>query len=902
MKSTRKRCWGAWELTCLSLVYVMLISGCSGKYNQVLKTGNDRVEISRTHSEFSKLASTSKLPLSYVSEGKVGVSKVEAALETADATDMQAQAEMNRQSADLSARRTEVEAQINQRRAEADAFRQKYNREYSKALAQIKAREAELAALTEHKDIIVAALLKEGNSQESTIVANGREKYESEKARIAQIREIHNAIEVESNARILEMSEASKATRQRAAAVVSELETQANSVRKETQARVSELDEQIKSTEVQTRSEVDRLRVARSALLQDTGARVKDIRTKADTLRANLASEEYQLKLTSAESEKAGATAKTQEKAANAPTRLEKVMAEIESLRGDIRHHQDKSAAAYGSGIAEIQARLDNELNEVRKIRVASDRAENVARAEFVKAEASARAEAVRETAAHAEEVAESLKRQIIAEAEAEAARIKQEVLDEIAAKKRAGKVEMDNKTVAQEPLPDSYHEVPAVPQVQPVAPRIEPDHVAQYRTSFAEVMRARAQADAIEMVAQATFAQAKTDLLAVKMQQDAIANEKLAVAEALEAQARSRFKEIETVLKNEMDVVESQYRQNVVIAESFRKEKEAEAMDLYSQADALEQIANARAEQLMAEADAVSRSGQNRVKELQVELWAVQQRGDAQYTKLITEAKSVSDSQEALALQIDAQVASARKNLEAELAKIASSVDSAERIADADYQQAMTQAEVLRQKVEAEVGRTNAQFAMEHSILRTQIERDKQLALSQVMRSEAAYDRIIADVNTNRMRENANIDALYATAEADLNIILASNAAKREAAQTHLDAVKARFSARVEQVQAERVIDMANEHSQMAIRRTDLSSALAQAMAAREESNMKLTELQKQQASLQTASLVNWSEKLAKIKQDPIEFRTLELDAVQQAQMTESSSTPQIISSVIEK
>lgn len=899
MESSRNRFRGAWKVTCLCMAYSVFVSGCASKYDRVMTTPNDRVEISRTHSEFSKMANTSNLPMSYVSEGKIGVSKVEAALETADAKDLQAQAEMNRHSADLGARRTEVEAQINQRRAEADAFRQKYNREYSKALAQIKAREAELSALIERKDVIVSAIQKEGSSQESMIVANGREKFDSETARIAQIRGIHNAIEVESNARILEMMESSKATRERAAAMVAELETQADSTRQEMLATVAELEEQIKSTEVQTRSEAERLRVSREALLQDTGARVKDIRSKADTVRANLASEEYQLKLTAAESEKLGARALTQERVANAPTRLEKAMAEIDSLRGDIRHHQDRSEASYGAGIAENQARLDDELNEVRKIRVASDRAENVARAEFVKAEAGARAEAVRQTAVHAEEVAEAMKRQIIAEAEAEAARIKQEVLEEIAAKKRIGKVEFANNTTPEMPLPDSVHEVPAVPQVVPVAPRIEPDHVAQYRTSFAEVMRARAQADSIEMVANATFAEAKTNLLAVKMQQDAIANEKLAVADALEAQARSRFKEIETVLKNEMDVVESQYRQSVVMAESFRKEKEAEAMDLYSQADALEQIANARAEQLFAEAEAVTRSGQNRVKELKVALWAIQQRGEAQYAKLMTEAKSVSDSQEALALQIDAQVAAAQKNLKAELSKIASSITSAERIAQADYQQAMTQAEVLRQKVDAEVGRTNAQFAMEHSILRTQIERDKQLALSQVMRSEAAYDRIIADVNTNRLRENANLDALYATAEADLNIILASNAAKREAAQTHLDAVKARFSARVEQVKAERVIDMATEHSQMALRRTDLSSALAQAMAAREESNLKLTELQKQQANLQTASLVNWSEKLAKVKQDPMEFKTLELDSAQQAQ---TSSTPKVLTSVIEK
>ena len=58
--------------------------------------------------------------------------------------------------------------------------------------------------------------------------------------------------------------------------------------------------------------------------------------------------------------------------------------------------------------------------------------------------------------------------------------------------------------------------------------------------------------------------------------------------------------------------------------------------------------------------------------------------------------------------------------------------------------------------------------------------------------------------------------------------------------------------------------LDQAGEHNQIAIRRTDLATALAEAMSAREESNRKLAALQLRQSELQTASLVNWSDKLA--------------------------------------
>jgi hypothetical protein len=807
----------------------------------------------------------------YVSEGKIGVSKVEAVLETADTVDVQARAEFSKQIADFDARRKEVEAQVDKSLSEADTLREKYNTEYSKAMTQIAAREAKLEALSEQQDTIIASLTKEDNSKPNDIIANAQEKFTSETARIEQLKEIRKAIGIESNAKIIEMTEASKATRERAAAIVLELEAEALAVQQETQARA----------DIQTKSEVDKLNASREAILRDAEAHVKELRKKAVTIQANFASEEYQLKLVEAASVKAETQAKTQEKSANAPTRFEKAMAEINRLRAEIQHRQDSSVANYESLFAEIQTKLDDELNEVKKLRISSDRAEQVARAEFVKAEAAARAEAVRQTAKHAEAVAEAQKLHIIAEAEAVLARIKQEVLEEIAAKKAADKVEVenDNNTTELSQQTEELHEVPDVPQVQPTAARIEPEHIAKYRTSFAEVMRTRAQADAHELVAKATFTEAKTNFLAVKTQEDAIATEQLAIADALEAQARSRFSEIETKTEKEMDVIESKYRQSLVQAESFRKEKEAEASDYLSQATALEQISNARAEQLLAEAEAITTCGKNDVKELNVTLWAVKQRGDAQYSKLMTEAQSVSDSQEALALQLDAQVDSARRCLGAELAKIENSIKSTESITQADYQQALTQANVLQQRIDAEISRIKAQFAMEHAISKAQIERDKELISSQTLRGEAACERMIAYANTGKICDNADIDAKHATSKADMNIILATNSAKREAAQTYLDAVKARFNARIQQVRSERVIDLADEHYAMAIKRTDLTTVMAKAMTAREESNRKLDILKKRQAELQVASMANWADKLAMFKNDGTGFKTAEID-----------------------
>jgi hypothetical protein len=832
----------------------------------------------------------------YVNEGKIGVSKVEATLDIANTDDMQARAQMSKQVADLNARRTELNAEASKNLALADAFRQKHLKEYTKAVAQIKARETELETMAGNKDTIIASLKQEAMTAHDDIISNGSEKLQSEQARIEQIRQIHDAIEIEGEAKILEMVEASKATRERASAMSSELLARAEALAKSTQARVDELTEQIKSTEIQTESEANRIKVSRESLLQDTAAHVKELRSNAATIQANLANEEYELKVAKAESTKTGDTAKTNEKSANEPTRLERALAEIDKLRADIRHHQDKSVATYEAMYAEIEAKLADELNEIKKQQVEADRIEQVARAEFVKAEASSLAEAARQTAIHKEAVAQAEKLQIIAAAEAEAARIKQEMLDEFAARKAAGKVEFANHTAPAPQQPGDLHTVPVATDVAPVTPRIEPEHIVAYRTAFAQVMEMRAKAQAHQMVTEATYAEAKTNIAAVKAQEDAIAAEKMAVADALEAQAQTRFKEMETKLAREMDVVESVYRQQLVEADSFRREKETEALDLLAQASAMEQIATARAEQLVTEEESVRTCGANDIAELKVTLWAVQQRGQAQYATLMTEAKSISDSQEALALQIDAQVNAAQRTLKAELTKIANCIESATRIAQADYQQALAQAEVLQKRANAEINRTEAQFKMEHAVAMTQIERDGKLALSQNLRAQAAYDRMVANTMNNRVSGNANVDSLVAAAEADMNIVLSANSAKRDAAQASLNAVKARFTARVEQVKAERVIARAGEDNAMTIKRTDLAEALAQAKTAREDSKLKLEELQKRQAELQVASMKDWSNKLAMFKTqnpDPVnvmDFATPSLETIKEVTSTGSS------------
>lgn len=62
-------------------------------------------------------------------------------------------------------------------------------------------------------------------------------------------------------------------------------------------------------------------------------------------------------------------------------------------------------------------------------------------------------------------------------------------------------------------------------------------------------------------------------------------------------------------------------------------------------------------------------------------------------------------------------------------------------------------------------------------------------------------------------------------------------------------------------------IIEQAGQENAVALKRTDLATALAEANAARENSARKLAELKKRQSELQVASMTNWSDKLAMVR-----------------------------------
>ena len=147
------------------------------------------------------------------------------------------------------------------------------------------------------------------------------------------------------------------------------------------------------------------------------------------------------------------------------------------------------------------------------------------------------------------------------------------------------------------------------------------------------------------------------------------------------------------------------------------------------------------------------------------------------------------------------------------------------------------------------------------------EIQHNRNLVYSNALRAEAQVDRLLASARANREHSEAFADADDAAARAELTIALAEASAHRQIASAREDAVKALFGARVVQVDSDRVRHMTEQYRENFHRNTNLETVIAQAAAARQASQLRLAELQKQQQQLRETALQDWDIRLAGLK-----------------------------------
>ena len=859
----------------------LLFAGCAGSNSSW--TSNNRTsspsEVGLNDFSQSKVASRdyvnteatrNQLPDEYLAEARIGLAEIEAALAAARASEIEQDASLREGLAHVSAQRRDAEARERAMLAQAEKVQSQYSAKQNELWTSISSRERSLNSDSEKNAAFIDALRKEAEMAHSEMTSRAWQDYTTAKAQVEKFKSVREATLEEGRAMIEDMHENAKATRSRAQATVSKLRTQAQSVRQQTEARAEELQVQIVSIREQTESEYNRLISRASSMEKDAKARFQETMARANAMTEQGSEEEYDLRINAAQTELRKAEAEYERLRNQAETTLERANAEIERLQAEAEQIAYLGNSNFEHTSSELNSWKKSEQAEISKQRSRAERLEKDARAEFVKAEAQARANAIRETAAHQSELAESTMKKIISEAESEAAKVRSKILEELANRQKQNSVEFAGKTEPAPEQPEDLHTVPEVPKVKPVTPRVEPEHIAQFRSSLARVMNLRSNADALEMAMNATFDESVSRAEAVRAQFMALSSEKLAVAEAMSTQARAQYADLTTQAEAWIVTAKANYDRSTSEADAFRKEMLASASDLRAEATSSRDYALAQAELFRVEANTVKNSGSSELRALEAALDATKRRGNAEFDRLWVEADSVERSNEALFSQINTQIASAERVLEAELAKQDRAIDSALVIAEANYNESMVNADVFARKSDVEINRMAAQNNLDYALASAEIDHLRNLSYSTVLKADATVGRMLATARADREQSEAIAEVASAKLRTDSDMKRAEIMASSRSAEAREEAVRALFDARLVQVNSERIREMTEFYRDDVFMQTNLETSLAQAEAMRSEMNQRFAELKNQQMQLQRSARDNWDVRLANMQQRP--------------------------------
>lgn len=841
-------------------------NGIPGVYDSGLGLGEYGRQLNVTRSYIMENSKKANLPEKFVSESRIGIADVERTLATARALEVEHAAHLLKKTAHIRSIREEAKSEEIIALSQAEKVRQEVSARESELASAISSQRREMESFLTRNKSTADALQKERQTVNADMLSKTEAEYKQAQAFLVSLRATRQSVEEEGYAVIDDLRMQAEASRTRAQATTTALRTEAAAINEQTAARNQEMKSRISSFQKQVKASSARLAAQARNEKREAISLADELEARSQSHTAQASEENYELRIQSAESDWSQGQSLAEQAMASAQFEYDRDISEVHRLQADARAIEEIARAQFDDKISEADAWVQLQTAEVDKVLIVAERSEVMARTNFVKAEAAARARAFSETATHQHELAEAQMKAIVAESEAVAKSISSEILNQYVKKQSLGSVEFEGKTVPSN-LPENLHVIPKLTPVVPVSPRVGPEHIATYKTALANVMRDRATAQAMQLAIDAVYNKTSSEVEATLTQQLAFSTEKRALSNAAERQADAELGKAQARASSQLAVAEAEYNHQLVEAESFRKDSIAHASELMAQAKAIREIGLTKSEQMQLESEVIARNGESEVLARQAELKAMTQRGEAQYNDLLAESESISVTENALATDLDAQVVATQRALKADLTRIERSIASSETIAEANYDESIARALAFSKKADSEIASLRARNELEYALAQSEIEHIRNLALSKSLRGEAEVDRLIAIAHSNRSQADALADVKEATAYAEAQIAQAQVKVFRDLANAREDALKSLFDTRLVQAEADRVQEIANQYREDFIRRTNLEMATATAQAAQAESRIQLINLDEQKQRVTNAGLLDWDARLAALR-----------------------------------
>jgi hypothetical protein len=677
-------------------------------------------------------------------------------------------------------------------------------------------------------------------------------------------------VESAGNAKIDQMDRVADLTEKRAAERVAQLRAEARAIQIQSQAQVDALDRSISTTGEQFDARSDRWRELASAAEKAADARVSELRSQAKAVSEQDAEGKYELDKLTAQLEYDRKLAEAEQMTMAAEALAQQTKASVDRLRAESDKDLALSQTEYETEIAAIDRFVEHGESEIAFQRAEAHRIEREARAEFIKAEAAARANAIRETSRHQQQLSEAERELIAAEAKAEAARIQKDLYQQLAKQRAAGRVTLPNKTDQPDPAARNGDANPEMANASQKPELLHPEHVANFRASLAEAASIRKQQDATEKAVFATAQERTTQANAWWDQRVARHESSLVQANSLERKGAADVEELFFQADAVVSAAEAERSRAVASAEAFRRETLAKIVGLHAEADAIARTAEAEVTEYLARADNASFTGNSEVSHLRVTRDSSGVRGEAEAERLLAEAQAFERTQLAVVTQMRQEIATAEDVLDAELAKLDRTADAFIAIAEATFNEHTSTADTFAAVSQAKVAQLAASNEANEQIAEGEVQYLAALQKATELAAEANVQRMVADADyefgtyqaadmINRARIVAESRMAEAEAEAQFHIADADDRA-----------VRARFDSRVVQTSSERNRAYAMRYLHQQREYAAWAQAAAVAASYADISAQALAQLDQRAQAFRLIAQENWDERLASMPAFP--------------------------------
>jgi len=849
------------------------MTGCSysGEYTAEQKAARAKSSLDQaaikgqyTQEWYDRAANDLKLPREFVSEAQDARAFEEARRAGAFADRMRADADVieqiGRQDAELRAALTQQQVA----RAEADKTHKVFESKLTEMNAQASARESAFAAESRRKDAHLAATIKEWQSEIDKLRAQALTDWTQAQALHGQMLAEREAVEQRGNAELAQMIRVADLTQERAEAKSRALRTEAQTVGEQTRARVAELDQQIRSLGEKTSASVSELRQRASSLESESAASVSEMRARAKSLEEQDIDQTFSLRLKAAEAKLDQDRAEAERLFQAADAMQHSTSAEVARILSDAQKQLEIDRTAYDEARVAIDSYVQHGKAEIAVARVEAMRLEKDARSEFIKAEAEARANAVRETSKHQHVLAEEQYEKLKAQAEQEASRIAAAYAEAMNRQTKKGASDLPANRKQKVGTITSEAPAPTMPTASNSPAVLEPEHVARFKATLAAAAKFRTQADADERALFATAQERMQKFDAWWSQQQTRHEAMLAQANALQTKGQAEIARMTSQADSKLRTASAVVDRSRLEAEALKREDFASIATLRARADADEKKAVAAVGQLRAQAEVTERNGQSELRALQVVRDTTLQRGESKVQRLIAEANSLEQSQRAVVAQMRAEIESGRQILASELARLNQTASSYLAIAQATHQEAITQADTLARITEANSAQARAGHEADRQIAAADVQYMRDMTVANELVAQASVSRMLADGEANFAIAQSQDGLSRVQIAANRQINEASVQAQLAAANAHDETTRAVFASRIALTEAERNRAYAALYQQNLQNNARTQQAQAAAKAYREVSNNAVARLRDAGTRFESAAKQNWYSELA--------------------------------------